>query len=86
MNDDIKAKLRQALQTEFNGYQIKRMPPIVFDDHWRKFTAVRNGQSERFIYLMDTRKSVCVIQKAKGGKVYKFAYSVQSDSQQEALL
>ncbi|BBP45015.1 hypothetical protein THMIRHAS_03880 [Thiosulfatimonas sediminis] len=81
MNNAIKFNMRQVLLREFGGYEIKRMPPIVFDNRWRSFNAVRDGQTARFIVLMDAERKVCVIQQAKGGKVHKFSYANMSDKQ-----
>jgi len=82
MNSMIKFNIRQVLLTQFGGYAVKRMPPIVFDGRWRSFNAVRNGETARFIVLMDTGRKVCVIQKAKGGKMHKFSYANMSDKQE----
>jgi hypothetical protein len=81
MNNAIKTNIRQVLLREFGGYEIKRMPAVVFDNRWRSFNAVRGDETARFIVLMDAVKKVCVIQQAKGGKVHKFSYANMSDKQ-----
>ncbi|WP_130537652.1 hypothetical protein [Thiomicrorhabdus indica] len=87
MNEEIKTAFKQAFESHFFSYQLKRVPhPIIYDDRWHNFTAYRNGEKVTFMYHMDTAKQVCTIKRRRYNVVHSFKYQTIHDQEQGTLL